>query len=76
VNVKGKAKMPLFDFVCAACGTQFEQLIRTSSQTAQAVVCPACKSTETQKKLSTFAVAGYNSPGNSAAAANCAPGGT
>lgn len=67
--------MPLFDFVCTTCGTQFEQLIRTSTQTSQAVVCPVCKSTETQKKLATFAVTGHSSPGGSTAAA-CAPGGT
>lgn len=68
--------MPLFDFVCTTCGTQFEQLIRSSSQTAQAVICPACKSIETQKKLSTFAVTGHGSSGGGTAAANCAPGGT
>lgn len=68
--------MPLFDFVCITCGTHFEQLIRTSSQATQAVVCPACKSTETQKKLATFAVTGHRSTGNSSTAANCAPGGT
>lgn len=68
--------MPLFDFVCTNCGTQFEQLIRTTNQKAQAVICPACKSTETQKKLSTFAVTGHNSASGSSSAANCAPGGT
>ena len=68
--------MPLFDFVCTTCGAQFEQLIRMSSQATQAVVCPTCKSTETQKKLATFAVTGHSSTGSSSAAANCAPGGT
>lgn len=68
--------MPLFDFVCATCGAQFEQLIRTSNQPAQAVICPVCKSSETQKKLSTFAVAGHSASGGSGTAANSAPGGT
>lgn len=68
--------MPLFDFVCTTCGNQFEQLIRTSTQTSQAVVCPACKSTETQKKLSTFAITGHSSSGGGSTAAACAPGGT
>jgi putative FmdB family regulatory protein len=68
--------MPLFDFVCTNCGAHFEQLIRGSVQTAQAVVCPVCKSQETQKQLATFAVTGGSSMGSSASAANCAPGGT
>ena len=67
--------MPLFDFVFTSCGANFERLIRTTNQTAQAVVCPVCKSQETQKKLATFAVTG-GSAGGSTAAANCAPGGT
>lgn len=68
--------MPLFDFVCTNCDAQFEQLICTSNQTVQAAVCPVCRSTETQKKLSVFAVAGGSSARNSGADANCSPGGT
>jgi len=68
--------MPLFDFVCTQCGTHFERLIRTSGQSAQAVICPVCKSQETKKQLATFAVTGGSSAGSSAMAANCAPGGT
>ncbi len=68
--------MPLFDFVCTQCGAHFEQLIRSSTATAQAVVCPVCKSTEIQKKLSSFAVASSSSTGSNAAGANCSPGGT
>lgn len=68
--------MPLFDFVCTSCGATFERLIRTTSQNSQAMICPVCKSEETQKKLATFAVTGGASAGSSAAGADCAPGGT
>jgi len=68
--------MPLFDFVCTQCGTHFERLIRTSGQSTQAVICPVCQSQETKKQLATFAVTSGSSAGNSAIAANCAPGGT
>lgn len=65
--------MPLFEFRCASCGAIFEQLVR-STHNPQEIVCPTCKSTETEKLLSSFAVSGGTA--SSAAAADCAPGGT
>ncbi|MCB0111232.1 MAG: zinc ribbon domain-containing protein [Caldilineaceae bacterium] len=67
--------MPLFEFKCTACGAVFEQLVR-STRNAQEVICPSCRSAETRKLLSGFAVAGGSSGSTSSAAANCAPGGT
>lgn len=66
--------MPLFEFKCAECGAIFEQLVR-STRNPQAIICPSCKSTETQKLLSSFAVSGGLTAGMSSAA-DCAPGGT
>lgn len=66
--------MPLFEFKCTECGAVFEYLVR-SSRTSQEIICPACKSKETEKLLSGFAVAGGATGGRSAAA-DCAPGGT
>jgi putative FmdB family regulatory protein len=66
--------MPLFEFKCAECGAIFEQLIRSTRNSLE-IVCPSCKSTETQKLLSGFAVAG-GSTAIGASAADCAPGGT
>lgn len=66
--------MPLFEFKCTRCGAVFEQLIR-STRNPQEIVCPTCKSTETQKLLSSFAVAG-GATATGHAAADCAPGGT
>lgn len=65
--------MPLFEYHCTSCGATFEQLIR-STRTAQEVICPSCKSKETEKLLSGFAVAGGAAGASSAA--DCAPGGT
>ncbi len=43
--------MPLFEYSCKACTSQFEVLVR-ASETPE---CPSCHSTELEKKLSTFA---------------------
>ena len=40
--------MPLFDFVCKACGSSCELLIRGSS----APVCPSCGSAALEKQVS------------------------
>ena len=44
--------MPIFEYQCAACGREFETLMRHSSPPPE---CPACNGTELRKKLSTFA---------------------
>lgn len=67
--------MPLFEYRCTSCGASFEQLVRTT-QNAQTIVCPVCKSGETQKLLSGFAVKHGSGGAASASAADCAPSGT
>lgn len=44
--------MPIYEYACAACGKEFEKLVRMS---APAPECPNCKSTDLRKKLSAFA---------------------
>ncbi len=44
--------MPIFEYACAACGNEFETLVRGSSP---AVECPKCHGTDLRKKLSAFA---------------------
>jgi putative FmdB family regulatory protein len=44
--------MPLFEYRCPACDSQFELLIRG----AAVPTCPACGSTELERLLSLFAV--------------------
>ena len=45
--------MPLYDYTCAACHKEFEVLLRHDSA---GVTCPACGSTETERRPSVFAV--------------------
>jgi putative FmdB family regulatory protein len=44
--------MPLYDFHCRACGHEFETLVRTGDTPA----CPACRSIDLERLLSTFAL--------------------
>ena len=66
--------MPLYEFSCAKCGTEFEELVMSSKPEALAkVACPECGSHKVKKKVSTFAssVTGSSATG----AASCAPSG-
>ena len=44
--------MPIYEYQCAACGREFETLVRKSSPPPE---CPGCNGTELRKKLSAFA---------------------
>ena len=44
--------MPLYEYVCRACGHQFEALVRD----ANVPPCPACKGQNLERLLSDFAV--------------------
>ena len=46
--------MPLYEYVCGDCRSEFETLVR---RWGDAVVCRACGSASVEKQLSTFAVA-------------------
>lgn len=67
--------MPLFEFFCSRCGSSFEELVRSADAIDQ-VRCPACESTEVQKKISTFASrsAGSRTSAYSSPAASCSTG--
>ena len=45
--------MPLYDFHCRGCGHEFEALVRAGGD---APACPACKSADLERLLSTFAM--------------------
>jgi putative FmdB family regulatory protein len=55
--------MPIYEYVCADCEEKFEAYVRSFGQ---AVACPACRSGEVQKQLSSFAFAA--APGTSPSA--------
>jgi len=48
--------MPIYEYTCAACGTEFERLVFGQA----AVVCPSCASAEITRRLSVF---GFKSGG-------------
>lgn len=41
--------MPLYEFVCAACGKEFEEICAAG---ADAPLCPACGARKAEKKIS------------------------
>jgi len=46
--------MPLYEYVCAACGRRFEKLVRAWNEPVR---CPTCEDTTVEKQLSSFALA-------------------
>jgi putative FmdB family regulatory protein len=45
--------MPLFEYLCLACGQGFEKLQKSADE--EAPPCPACGAAKVQRQLSTFA---------------------
>ncbi len=52
--------MPIYEYRCDACGSQFEKLVRASSP---AVACPGCGGEKLEQQYSTFAAGGARSAG-------------
>ncbi|MBV9397421.1 MAG: zinc ribbon domain-containing protein [Bryobacterales bacterium] len=44
--------MPIFEYVCADCGTKFEKLVLRPA--ADVVICPACGKDRLTQQISTF----------------------
>ena len=67
--------MPLYEFDCSKCGTEFEELVMSSKPEAMAeVICPACGSHKVKKKVSAFA-ASVKGGSSATSADSCAPSG-
>lgn len=62
--------MPLFDFVCRGCGTQFESLVRAPSYGDPPTTCPSCQSQDLDRLLASFAVKSAEKTQAAAAAKN------
>jgi putative FmdB family regulatory protein len=43
--------MPIYDYQCAECGAEFEQLVRGGAK----VACPACAATKVERRMSVTA---------------------
>ena len=68
--------MPLYEFSCAKCSTEFEELVMSSKPEAIAeVACPSCGSHRVKKKVSTFASSVTGSSATATSAASCIPSG-
>lgn len=47
--------MPIYEFRCKKCKTEFSELFSSSSFDLKEVECPKCNAKETEKLLSVFA---------------------
>lgn len=59
--------MPMYEFICAECESEFEKIV-ASVDAAASVDCPECSSKKVHKKLSLFGVGatkGAYNPGSS-----------
>jgi putative FmdB family regulatory protein len=66
--------MPIYEYYCPNCSTEFEKLVRLSE--ANIIPdCPECGEKHAQKKLSAFATSGGSAAGRSVAAGSCGGGG-
>ncbi len=63
--------MPLYEYRCKECGTEFEKQLRFS-EADQLPACPKCNSPHTRKKLSSVVSFGSGSSfGYSASSSSC-----
>lgn len=56
--------MPMYEYVCVACGTEFDEFAR-SMDAVEPISCPSCGSKRTERKLSVFAAPHSASPSQS-----------
>jgi putative FmdB family regulatory protein len=67
-----KIAMPMYEYRCSECGSQYEQL-RRMSEADRDLECPRCGSVDVARQVSACAVRGSSSGGNSGGGC-CAPG--
>ena len=63
--------MPIFEYACDDCGTQFEKLVRRSEED-NAVECPSCGQDHVRTKISSFAPRANGIARDAAPAPSCA----
>lgn len=66
--------MPMFEFTCKKCGTQFEDLMTLAELEKETPACPKCKSKKVERGFSAFAT-GSGSGAAGTAGGGCGPGG-
>jgi putative FmdB family regulatory protein len=65
--------MPIFEYSCDDCGTNFEKLVRRSAD-ADAVECPHCSQKHLTTRYSTFAARDGGSKAQAQPAMDCGAG--
>ena len=50
-----EGKMPIYEYQCQKCKIGFSELLRCSEMNSQ-IDCPECRSSETKRAISSFAV--------------------
>lgn len=60
--------MPIYEYKCAACGHEFEELVFGSKSE---VKCPKCASRKTEKKMSAFGMSGVDKPFAGSSSGGC-----
>ncbi len=62
--------MPIYEFTCIDCGERFSEIRRMGED--RGVPCPACKSVNTKKMISTFSSISSNSSPGCPSVSSCA----
>jgi putative FmdB family regulatory protein len=62
--------MPIYEYKCDSCGKGYEQL-RRMSDADRDLECPACRSIEVRRQLSSFATTSSSSSPSSLPMAGC-----
>jgi putative FmdB family regulatory protein len=63
--------MPIYEFECNACSHRFSQFFRRMSSSDEKLdaPCPSCRSTDTRRVVSSFAIHGVGESGGGASSA-------
>jgi putative FmdB family regulatory protein len=67
----GDGSMPIYEYRCKECATDFEDLIRNAAD-EEALRCPECGSPDCTRQMSTFGLAGSVRKPITAGASSCA----
>jgi putative FmdB family regulatory protein len=64
--------MPIYSYICAQCGAEFDKLVLSASRLKD-VVCPVCGSREVERRPAVFGVGGSRDDSGARASSSCAP---
>ena len=62
--------MPIFEYICEKCGSEFSELVRSGDDNPE---CPVCFDKNVKKKMSVFGSSGLNDSFPPTAPRSCSP---